>query len=1064
MKRILVVDDQEQNRYYLEALLTASDYTVETATDGADALRKAHQALPDLVITDLLMPVMDGYSLIRNWRADSSFQSIPLIVYTATYTDPEDEELALALGADAFLVKPVEPDILLVHIARALALDDATRRPGQLPLNEQDRLLERHSEVLLHKLEKKMLELEETNRALRTEMEARRRLSETQRSVLDALPAQIALLDPDGVIQAVNEAWLEFGRNNGLGDERGYVGKSYLDACDGADETSATGIRRVLAGEASQYSLEYPCHGPKGRRWYLMLVTPLASQPVTGAAVMHIDITDRKRTEEALRVSEKELRGMAEAMPQMVWTTSPDGSDAYLNRRWLDYTGTLTEEAASGGWVKSFHADDQAAAADAWLSALAKAEAYSFEGRLRRVDGTYRWMLVRGVPLRDDAGTIIKWIGTCTDIDDLKRATEQLAQNTYLLRLAGRIARVGGWAITAPDGVASWSDEVFDILGFPIDQGMPTNQQTTDLFNGASGGDVWNAIAECMSEGTPFDLELEMKSAQGQPIWLRLVAEAVRNSTGEIIRVQGAIQDISSSKHATEAARQSMERFRLLSLATKDAIWDLDYASGNIWWSEGFEELTGNRQGETQRPIAALTEGIHPEDRQRVVSRIRALVAGNDSSWSDAYRIRRSDGSYAQVVDRGFLIRDSQGKVVRMVGGITDISDRMQLEEQLRQSQRLESLGQLTGGVAHDFNNLLGIIYGNLELVSEELRDRPELQEMLQSALNASERGATLTRSLLAFSRQQPLDPHAIDPSTLIEDMISLLRRTVPENIEIRFVPNGTWKCEADSGQLQNALLNLVVNARHAMPDGGRLTLETGNARLDEDYSAAHAEVRPGEYVVIAVSDTGTGMSPEVIARAFEPFFTTKEVGKGTGLGLSMVYGFAKQSLGHVNIYSELGEGTTVRLYLPRSGGTGVDRAKAVPHSSQGSEIILLVEDDADMARMTSRLLRSLGYRVMTAARAEPALEIVQRGTPFDLLLTDVVLPGSMNGRALADEVERQRPGTRVVFMSGYTENAILHHGRLDEGVHLLQKPFLKRELAAKLRDVLDEESPRGHQ
>lgn len=1056
MKRILVVDDQDENRYYLEALLTASNYIVDTATDGADALKKAQRTSPDLIITDLLMPIMDGYSLIRNLRADSSGKPIPLIVYTATYTDPEDEELALALGADAFLVKPAEPDVLLMLIERALALDCTRRRPKRLSLQETDRLLEMHSEVLLHKLEKKLLELEEANRALKGEMEARRKLSDTQRRILDALPAQIALLDSDGVIQAVNEAWLEFGRRNGLRDELGFVGKSYLDACDRADETVATGIRRVLAGELSQFSLEYPCDGPTEKRWYLLLVTPLALQPVTGAAVMHINITERKRIEEALRSSERELRGMAESMPQMVWMTAADGSSAYLNRRWIDYTGMRPEETTSDGWVRAFHPDDQAAAADAWRSALSKAEGYNFEGRLRNLDGTYRWMLVRGVPFHDESGTIIKWIGTCTNIDDLKRATEQLAQNTSLLRLAGRIARVGGWAITAPAGVASWSDEVFDILGFPIDRGMPTNQETTDLFNRATGGDVWNAIAECMSDGTPFDLELEMKSAEGHPMWLRLVAEAVRDSAGQIIRVQGAIQDISSSKHATEAAQQSMERFRLLSLATKDTIWDLDYISGSIWWSEGFEELTGNRLDELDNPIAALTDSIHPDDRQRVISCIRATAAGNDSNWSDAYRIRRADGSYAQVVDRGFLIRDSQGNVVRMVGGITDISDRMQLEEQLRQSQRLESLGQLTGGVAHDFNNLLGIIYGNLELLGEELGDRPELQELLQSALRAGERGATLTRSLLAFSRQQPLDPHVIDPSALIEEMVSLLRRTVPENIDIRFVPTSSWKCEADAGQLQNALLNLVVNARDAMPDGGRLTLETGNARLDEHYSASHAEVSPGEYVVIAVSDTGTGMSPEVISRVFEPFFTTKEVGKGTGLGLSMVYGFAKQSLGHVNIYSELGEGTTVRLYLPRSGGTVGEKAKEATRNFQGQgEIVLVVEDDPDMLKMTSRLLRSLGYRVMTAAYAEPALEIVQRGTPFDLLLTDVMLPGSKNGRALADEVLRQRPKTRVLFMSGYTENAILHHGRLDEGVHLLQKPFLKREFAAKLREVL---------
>jgi PAS domain S-box-containing protein len=1055
MKRILVVDDQQANRYYLNALLTSSGYAVDTASNGVEALKAARTSAPDLVITDLLMPVMDGYSLLRRWKADPGLSTIPLIVYTATYTDEEDKELALALGADAFFIKPAEPDGILACVERTLSLTETAKPRLPIPPEEEERPSDVYSKALVRKLEKKMFELEDANRALQSGMKERQKLAEIQRSILDALPAEVALLDSDGVIREVNSTWTEFGRSNGLTDERACIGQNYLRACDANAADVAGGIQQVLAGEVPQYTCEYPCDGPLEKRWYMLLVAPLAAGPSTGAVVMHIDITERKRTEDALRSSQREVLGMAEAMPQMVWMAGADGGRAYLNRRWIDYTGMPPEDTASGGWVKAFHPDDQTAAGDAWRRALSKSEGYSFEGRLRKADGTYRWMLVRGVPFRDDTGTIVRWIGTCTDIDDLKRATEQLSQNTSLLRLAGKVARVGGWAITVPDGVASWSDEVFNILEFPIDQGMPTNQQTIDLFDRASGGSVWNAVSECMSHGTPFDLELEITTALSRMKWIRVVAEAARDPADKIIRIQGAIQDISSSKHAAEAVRQSAERFRLLSLATKDAIWDLDYVSGALWWSEGFEELTGNRRDELDRPISALTDSVHPDDRQRVISRIRAAIAGNDSSWSDAYRIRRPDGSYAQVVDRGFLIRNSQGKVVRMVGGITDISDRMRLEEQLRQSQRLESLGQLTGGVAHDFNNLLGIIYGNLELLGEELGDRPELQEMLQSALRASERGASLTRSLLAFSRQQPLDPHAIDPNVHVEEMIALLKRTVPENIEIRFVPSCTWTCEADAGQLQNALLNLVVNARDAMPSGGRLTLETGNARLDENYSATHAEVASGEYVVIAVSDTGIGMSPEVVARVFEPFFTTKDVGKGTGLGLSMVYGFAKQSLGHVSIYSELGVGTTVRLYLPRSGGTDDSSAGNVTTDAHGGgEIILVVEDDADMLGMTSKLLRALGYRVMTAAGAEAALEIVQRRTAFDLLLTDVVLPGSMNGRLLADEVLRQRPETRVVFMSGYTENAILHHGRLDEGVHLLQKPFLKRELASKLREA----------
>jgi signal transduction histidine kinase len=386
------------------------------------------------------------------------------------------------------------------------------------------------------------------------------------------------------------------------------------------------------------------------------------------------------------------------------------------------------------------------------------------------------------------------------------------------------------------------------------------------------------------------------------------------------------------------------------------------------------------------------------------------------------------------------------------------LADLAARQEQLRQSQKMEAVGQLTGGVAHDFNNLLGVISGNLELLEEALPGQPDLQRMLQAAVRAADRGATLTRSLMAFARQQPLEPRALDVNELTREMTELLRRTVPESIDIQVVPASGWICEADPGQLQNALLNLVANARDAMPRGGRLTIETGDAKLDAAYAAANAEVTPGDYVVLAVSDTGKGMSPDIVARAFEPFFTTKGAGQGTGLGLSMVYGFAKQSRGHAKIYSEVGQGTTVRVYLPRT-ASGVEAPAAAAGTTKAhgrGETILVVEDDADMRTLAVSVLRSLGYQALEAAGAQDALRLLREGRPLSLLLTDVVLPGSMNGRDLAQEAERLYPGLKVIYMSGYTENAVLHHGRLDPGVQLLQKPFRLRDLAERVRAVLD--------
>lgn len=382
-------------------------------------------------------------------------------------------------------------------------------------------------------------------------------------------------------------------------------------------------------------------------------------------------------------------------------------------------------------------------------------------------------------------------------------------------------------------------------------------------------------------------------------------------------------------------------------------------------------------------------------------------------------------------------------------------------EEALRQSQKMEAIGQLTGGVAHDFNNLLQVIIGNLETIQRNLPDQlARLQRAARQAMNGAQRAAALTQRLLAFARRQPLDPKPIDVNVLVNGMSEMIHRTLGETVSVETVLGaGLWRVEADPNELEAAILNLAVNARDAMPNGGRLTLETGNTHIDEAYVATHRELVPGQYVVLSVSDTGTGMDARTIAQAFEPFFTTKPVGKGTGLGLSQVYGFVKQSGGHVKIYSELGQGTTVRLYLPRLTGANAPETQSEhpPYpEAAAEETILVLEDDDDVRTYSAEILRELGYNVVEAHDGPAALRALDQQPRVDLLFTDVVLPGGMTGAQVAAQARATRPSLKVLFTTGYARNAIIHHGRLDKGVQLITKPFSFDDLAAKVRDVLD--------
>ncbi|GHC30712.1 ATP-binding protein [Aidingimonas halophila] len=485
-----------------------------------------------------------------------------------------------------------------------------------------------------------------------------------------------------------------------------------------------------------------------------------------------------------------------------------------------------------------------------------------------------------------------------------------------------------------------------------------------------------------------------------------------------------------------------------------DANWTMQFVSA------GCQSLTGYQPGDLiDNRRVSFIELIHPDERQRLEEEVYRAIAAQES-YSCTYRLITAQGDEKWVWEQGNAVRSDDGEVLALEGYITDISQRVELEEQLRRAQRMESIGQLTGGVAHDFNNLLTVILGNAELLVEELADQPDLAELAGMLVSAAQRGADLTQSLLAYARRQPLEPQAIDVDETLRGMHALLRRTLGEHIQVELITDSDgWQAMVDPSQLENALLNLCLNARDAMPQGGNLVIETTLTHLDQDYADHHIEVESGSYILVAVSDTGEGIGAEHLDRVFEPFFTTKSAGQGTGLGLSMIYGFVKQSRGHVSIYSEPGQGTTVKIYLPLA-----DSEVASPSETTDShgvlgrgETILVVEDDDLVRRYACQQLTSLGYVVIEAIQGSEALEYIREHDDIDLLFTDIVMPGGLNGKELADRARTIRPQLKVLYTSGYTENAIVHHGRLDPGVLLLSKPYRYRELARTVRRALDE-------
>ena len=546
--------------------------------------------------------------------------------------------------------------------------------------------------------------------------------------------------------------------------------------------------------------------------------------------------------------------------------------------------------------------------------------------------------------------------------------------------------------------------------------------------------------------------ETVRRRKDGGLIDISVVLSPIRSITGEIVGASAIVRDIGERKRAQKALNQEIEERRRIFETSQDLILVTDTAGNFVQVSPSSMSILGYQPGEMIG--ASATNFIHPDDLDSTRAEMRAARRGRQMRNFETRYIHKDGravaltwmGTWSEPVRRHFFI----GR---------DLTEKHAVEAQFRQAQKMEAVGQLTGGIAHDFNNILTVITGTIGILGDAVADQPELAVIATMIDEAAERGGQLTKHLLAFARKQPLQPREIDVNNLVLETVKLLRPTIGEQVQIDpCLDKDTWSALIDPNQLTSAILNLALNARDAMPDGGKLAIETKNVDLDQAYADINVEVIPGRYVMIAVSDTGCGIPPEDLDRVFDPFFTTKDVGKGTGLGLSMVYGLIKQSNGHVKIYSEPGHGTTVKLYLPRATGLelAASETPATAPIDGGHEVVLVVEDDTLVRKYVMTQIVSLGYHTLEACDAAQALQVIDSGAEFDLLFTDVIMPGAMNGRQLVDEALQRRPLLKTLFTSGYTENAIVHHGRLDSGVLLLAKPYRKAELARMIRMALD--------
>ncbi|MCM2286421.1 MAG: PAS domain-containing protein [Desulfobacula sp.] len=691
---------------------------------------------------------------------------------------------------------------------------------------------------------------------------------------------------------------------------------------------------------------------------------------------------------------------------------------------------------------------------------------YELELQTVRKDGSYGWMWVHGEALRDANNAITMLRGAAQDITERKQAEDALLESEKRLSFVLDGSQLGFWDWDIPTGKVIRNEVWAQMLGYTLEEVELTVKQWTDLHHPDDKDAAWQSIQDHLEGRTPIHrIEYRMRTKDGQYKWILDQAKIVqRDSNGKPLRMSGTHTDITDRKKVEEKLKENEQRYIRAQRMGKVGNWEYDLVKETFWGSEMAKRIYGF-DPESDRFTTDEVETCIPE-RERVHQALIDLIE-KDVPYHLEFDIHPVSGPKTSTIRSiAEVLRDDSGAPLKVIGVIQDITEQKEslkqkekLENELIQAQKMESIGTLAGGIAHDFNNMLSIILGNSEIMMDDIGPDHPCSSNLKEIRNAAQRSADLTRQLLAFARKQTISPKILNPNHVIEGMLKMLKRLIGEDIDLLWQPQtDLWPVKIDPSQIDQILANLCVNARDAIKDVGKVTIETGNISFDETYCEEHAGFIPGNYVLIGVSDNGCGMDRETTTHLFEPFFTTKKKGEGTGLGLSTIYGIVKQNNGFINIYSELDQGTTFKIYLPRYSGNFEQKAEkeVQKESPKGHETILLVEDEYAILQMTIQMLERLGYTVLAANSPDEAIRISNvSGIIIDLLMTDVVMP-SMNGRELAVKILSSFPNMKCLYMSGYTANVIAHRGILDEGLNFINKPFSKHELSMKLREILD--------